>query len=154
MAGYALIKDGFVKNIVAWDGEGDPDTIFSGYQVIETSDTFYPAIGDAYVNGKLIRYPADGYEYVFNTESLQWQITAESDKQRAKDVVAQAIARKNNLLTEAQNTISLWQTELLLDMISEEDKEKLTQWVIYIKALKQVDTAKAPDIKWPDTPEY
>ncbi|EJI3741613.1 tail fiber assembly protein, partial [Escherichia coli] len=43
--------------------------------------------------------------------------------------------------------------ELQLGIISDEDKASLIAWVQYIKALKAVDTSKAPDIIWPELPE-
>lgn len=43
---------------------------------------------------------------------------------------------KIQLIDEAKSTISVWQSELLLDMISDEDKEDLTKWVKYIKAVQ------------------
>jgi len=67
--------------------------------------------------------------------------------------IAAAEEQKKALLLEAQTTISLWQTELQLDIISDEDKASLIAWMKYIKAVQAVDTSKAPDITWPDKPE-
>lgn len=72
--------------------------------------------------------------------------------QHAADVEA-AQQQKAALLAEAQTTISLWQTELQLGIISDEDKASLIAWMKYIKAVQAVDTSKAPDITWPDKPE-
>ncbi|HBR4776056.1 tail fiber assembly protein [Escherichia coli] len=72
--------------------------------------------------------------------------------QHAADVEA-ADQQKAALLAEAQTTISLWQTELQLGIISDEDKASLIAWMKYIKAVQAVDTSKAPDITWPDKPE-
>ena len=72
--------------------------------------------------------------------------------QHAADVEA-AEQQKAALLAEAQTTISLWQTELQLGIISDEDKASLIAWMKYIKAVQAVDTSKAPDITWPDKPE-
>lgn len=72
--------------------------------------------------------------------------------QHAADVEA-AEQQKAALLAEAQTTISLWQTELQLGIISDEDKASLIAWMKYIKAVQVVDTSKAPDITWPDKPE-
>ncbi|MFC2858652.1 tail fiber assembly protein [Citrobacter farmeri] len=67
--------------------------------------------------------------------------------------IAVAEEQKKALLLEAQATISLWQTELQLGLISDEDKASLIAWMNYIKAVQEVDTSKAPDITWPDKPE-
>lgn len=83
----------------------------------------------------------NGSEWVTDTEALH-----------AADVEA-AEQQKAALLLEAQATISLWQTELQLGIISDEDKASLIAWMNYIKAVQAVDTSKAPDITWPDKPE-
>ncbi|HEP0813123.1 tail fiber assembly protein [Enterobacter chengduensis] len=75
----------------------------------------------------------------------------DSDAQHAADVKA-ADQQKATLLTEAQETISFWQTELQLGIISDEDKASLIAWINYIKAVQAVDTSKAPDITWPTPP--
>ncbi|OQP31002.1 tail fiber assembly protein [Pantoea latae] len=63
-----------------------------------------------------------------------------------------AEARRRALLAEAQVKISIWQTELQLGIIDNEDKAKLTDWLSYIKALQKIDSSAAPDIEWPEVP--
>lgn len=73
-----------------------------------------------------------------------------------KDEAAQitlAEQTKTRLLSGAKNTISLWQTELQLGIISDDDKAQLIAWMRYIQALQKVDTATAPDIAWPEQPQ-
>ncbi|WP_210461665.1 tail fiber assembly protein [Pantoea ananatis] len=152
MSGYALIKDGYVVNIVVWDGQGDASAIFEGFNVIEVNEKFTARIGDAYIDGNLIPYPSDGYEYIFDKKTLSWAITDEGSKKKNDAQIEDAASKKSGLLSEAQQNISLWQTELLLGMISDDDKASLTNWVVYIKALKAVDTSKAPSIEWPSRP--
>lgn len=83
----------------------------------------------------------NGSEWVTDTEA-----------QHTADVEA-AEQQKAALLAEAQATISLWQTELQLGIISDEDKASLIAWMNYIKAVQAVDTSTAPDINWPEKPE-
>ncbi|RQM36856.1 tail fiber assembly protein [Erwinia psidii] len=64
---------------------------------------------------------------------------------------ALAEQQKAMLRTQAQSTISLWQTELQLDIISDEDKTRLIAWMKYIQALNTVDTTVA-EIVWPEKP--
>lgn len=71
--------------------------------------------------------------------------------QHAADVES-AEQQKAALLLEAKATISLWQTELQLGIISDEDKASLIAWMNYIKAVQAIDTPKAPDITWPIPP--
>ncbi|WP_336658295.1 tail fiber assembly protein [Enterobacter asburiae] len=98
----------------------------------------------------------DGYTSVAPTGSYQkWdgkKWMADTDVQHAADVKA-ADKQKAALLVEAQETISFWQTELQLGIISEEDKASLIGWMSYIKALKAVKTSAAPEITWPKQPE-
>ncbi|EHA0400808.1 tail fiber assembly protein [Salmonella enterica] len=67
--------------------------------------------------------------------------------------IMEAEQKKSALLAEAQSTISLWQTELQLGIISDDDKASLISWMKYIQALNAVDTSTAPDIEWPVKPE-
>ncbi|QGG10952.1 tail fiber assembly protein [Enterobacter cancerogenus] len=67
--------------------------------------------------------------------------------------VKEAEQKKSALLSAAQSTISLWQTELQLGIINDDDKASLIEWMKYIQALNAVDTSTAPDIEWPVKPE-
>ncbi|WP_208523851.1 tail fiber assembly protein [Escherichia coli] len=75
------------------------------------------------------------------------------------DINAQHVAeveaaeqQKSVQLLFAKEKIILWQTELQLGIISDEDKEKLISWVNYIKAVQAVDTQKPHNIIWPKKP--
>lgn len=76
----------------------------------------------------------------------------DADAQKGGQVAA-AQQKKASLLAEAQSAISLWQTELQLGIISDDDKANLIAWMKYIQALNAVDTSTAPDIEWPVKPE-
>lgn len=76
----------------------------------------------------------------------------DTDAQHAADVET-ADQKKAALLAQAQGKISLWQTELQLGIISDEDKESLIAWIGYIKAVTATDTSTAPDIEWPLHPQ-
>lgn len=69
-----------------------------------------------------------------------------------EQLIEQAGSHKSGLLVSAQSAISLWQSELLLGIISDKDKASLTSWIAYIKSVKAIDTSKAPDITWPEMP--
>ncbi|MEG0870365.1 MAG: tail fiber assembly protein [Hafnia sp.] len=130
MSIYALVKDGVVENTVIWDGEGD---LFPDYQVVELKENENAGPGWSY----------DGTEFY---------APAEPEKSH-EELVAEAKQHKEALLSEAQATIRLWQTELQLGIISDEDKASLSAWVRYIKALQAVEISTAPDITWPTAPE-
>ncbi|WP_409521730.1 tail fiber assembly protein [Pantoea sp.] len=40
----------------------------------------------------------------------------------------------------------------MLGIITDADKEKLTEWMKYIQDVQAVVTVAAPDIVWPDKP--
>lgn len=100
-------------------------------------------------------YPDNVTTIAPTTPYDQWNgkewVTDENALQRGQ--VLEADQKKAALLAGAQSTISLWQTELQLGIISDEDKVKLIAWMKYIQALQKVDTATAPDINWPVPPE-
>lgn len=70
-----------------------------------------------------------------------------------EEVRAAAANKKDTLILNARNKISLWQTGLQLGLISEEDKASLIVWMNYIQTLDALDTTLAPDIEWPPLPE-
>lgn len=70
-----------------------------------------------------------------------------------EESVSQAESTKNGLVLSAKQVISIWQSELLLGTISEQDKAKLSSWIAYIKSVLALDTANFPDITWPEKPE-
>ncbi len=75
----------------------------------------------------------------------------DAEAQHAADV-EKAEQKQSALLAEAQKTISLWQTELQLDIISDKDKVSLILWLTYIKELQSLDPDAVPNIKWPIPP--
>lgn len=85
----------------------------------------------------------------------KWDGTAwmtDVDAQHSADVAA-AEQTKQNLLAVARSTISIWQTELQLEIISDENKRQLIAWLSYIKDVQAIDTSTAPEINWPVPPE-
>lgn len=148
MAKYAIIKDGYVTNVVEWDGTGD---IFGNSTTLALSDTVSAKIDDAVVSGVVYAKPTDGFEYEFNSTSLAWEITAAGQTAKTAAEVAEAASTQTELLNAAQSTISLWQSELLLGTIGNSDKTLLTNWIAYIKDLQAIDTTSLP-VTWPDVP--
>ncbi|EMJ7958402.1 tail fiber assembly protein [Enterobacter chengduensis] len=104
------------------------------------------APGD-YPDGTTTLAPATPYD---TWNGSKW--VTDTEAQHTADVEA-AEQQKAALLVKAQATISLWQTELQLGIISDEDKASLIAWMNYIKAVQAVDTSAAPDINWPEKPE-
>nr|WP_314602180.1 tail fiber assembly protein [uncultured Enterobacter sp.] len=141
-AGSAICR---TKDFTAWEYVADHrgETVYS----TETGDAMMVSLLGDYPEGTTTLAPSTPYD---TWNGSEW--VTDTEVQHAADVEA-ADQQKTALLSEAQETISLWQTELQLGIISDEDKASLIAWMNYIKAVQAVDTSKAPDITWPDKPE-
>lgn len=83
----------------------------------------------------------DGEKWVTDTDAQQAEVMSDAGK------------KKSALISEANVITQAWQTQLLLGIITEEDKAALTKWMKYIQAVQVVDLQAAPDISWPLKPE-
>ncbi|EKI6742611.1 tail fiber assembly protein [Escherichia coli] len=109
--------------------------------LIEVSDNVFMEYSGTPPEGKERGVAEDGYPIWVSLPPLTPEEEAEA-----------AAQRKAVLLAEAQGAISIWQTELQLGIISEDDKASLISWLAYIKELQTVDTDAAPNINWPTAP--
>ena len=141
-SGFAVCR---TEDFTAWEYVADHrgETVYS----TETGDAMMVSLPGDYPEGTATLAPSTPYD---TWNGSEW--VTDTEAQQAADVEA-AEQQKVALLLEAQATISLWQTELQLGIISDEDKASLITWMKYIKAVQAVDTSKAPDITWPDKPE-
>lgn len=142
-------KDGFaICRTASLDGWEDV-TDHRGETVYDT-ETGQPvkitALGD-YSDSVTIVKPLTPYD---RWNGSEW--VTDEDAQKSGQTL-EAEQQKSSLLAEAQSTISLWQTELQLGIISDDDKASLIARMKYIQALNVVDTSTAPDIEWPVKPE-
>lgn len=142
-------KEGFAsrrtEDFTAWEYVADHrgETVYS----TETGEAMIISAPGDYPEGTTTLEPSTPYDTWSGNE---W--VTDTEAQHAADMEA-AEQQKAALLSKAQTTISLWQTELQLDIISDEDKASLINWLTYIKQLKGVHTSMAPDISWPVVPE-
>lgn len=141
-------KEGFAicrtADFTAWEYVADHrgETVYD----TETGESEIVSLPGDYPEGTTTLKPATPYD---TWNGSEW--VTDTEAQHAAEVEA-AEQQKAALLLEAQATISLWQTELQLGIISDEDKASLIAWMNYIKAVQAVDTSKAPDITWPTPP--
>ncbi len=87
--------------------------------------------------------------------SIRYFVHTDSDGYVTGMMVAvseQEKAIKSALLAEANTNTQPWQTQLLLGIISEEDKISLINWMMYYKKVQEIDASVAPNISWPDKP--
>ena len=135
----AVFKDG------GWNREAD----HRGEVVYSTADGMafiVDYIGDI-KDGFTTDAPGTPYDKWSGSE---W--VTDTEAQKAANVEA-AEQQKAHLLKAANSKISLWQTELQLGIISDDDKASLIAWIGYIKAVTATDTSTAPDIEWPVQPK-
>jgi len=83
----------------------------------------------------------DGKKWVTDT-------TAQRDA-----LISKALREKSAMISEANGLTQAWQTQLLLGIITEEDKASLTEWMKYIQEVQAVNVTDTPDIIWPQKPE-
>lgn len=127
---YALVVEDVVVNIVLWDGESEIEQN-EGELVACSSEV---GIGWSYQKGKFIKPPEPPL-----TQEEQIELANE----QKQELIASAMAHIES---------EMWNTELLLGRLSEEEKASFNAYLDYIDALKAVDTSTAPDITWPAQP--
>ncbi|MBS6436794.1 MAG: tail fiber assembly protein [Pantoea sp.] len=113
------------------------------------------ADGSAIVISELGDYPAYMTPLAPATVLDKWDgekwVTDANAQQAA--AVKSAAMKKSALISEANGITQAWQTQLLLGIITDEDKVSLTAWMKYIQAVQAVNITEAPEIIWPPKPE-
>ncbi|EHS7019694.1 phage tail fiber assembly protein [Escherichia coli] len=109
-------------------------------------------VGDEVFN-EFYQTVKDGKRRVTGENGLpKWEnIPERTAEEIRRDKVNEAARKKSFLLASAKETITGWQTDLILGIISDDEKEQLTQWRIYIKKVEAINPDDAPD-EWPDEP--
>ncbi|WP_154825883.1 tail fiber assembly protein [Enterobacter hormaechei] len=127
---YAIVINGIVANIIVWDGVNDWKP--SEGEVIPLSDN--AGIGWGYSDGKFSPPP-------------------EPEKTH-NELVEEAIAKKNSLIMSANEFMNgkQWPGKAAIGRLKGEELAQYNLWLDYLDALEAIDTASAPDIKWPTLP--
>lgn len=125
---YAVVKDGVVVNLIAWDGKGN----------------WQPEIGEAVqVHGMVSK------GWLYDGKTFFKPVGQPGDD----DDIHQAEELRQALLSDARLKVADWQTDLLLGTLSDEDKTKLIAWRRYIKALEAMTISDGAEISWPEPPD-
>lgn len=137
MKSIAVIHEGMVVNLALFDDAGVPDDFDFGYGpgtiwVDVTGMEIDAQIGFKYEDGNFIKPPTP-------------QPTRE-------ELILRAENDRYYLLQNANQVFVSWQTKLLLNRATEEEKAILNQWLDYFDNLRQLDLSNAPDIEWPEQP--
>lgn len=77
-------------------------------------------------------------------------VTDKAEK-KAADIAA-AETQKQYLIAEASQKTQLWQTQLMLGIITEEDKASLKEWMLYVQEVQAVDPSLGAGVVWPTPP--
>jgi len=99
-------------------------------------------------------YPAKTTPLKPATEYDQWdgaKWVTDLSAQKAADIRL-AENHKAALLNEASSKTQIWQTQLMLGIITDTDRAALTEWMKYIQAVQAVETTVKSYIRWPEKP--
>ncbi|RUT67199.1 hypothetical protein CKG00_13135 [Morganella morganii] len=66
--------------------------------------------------------------------------------------IQQAETKKQALIAEANQKTQMWQTQLILGIITEEDKASLKEWMLHVQEVQAVDPSLGADVVWPTPP--
>ncbi|HAG0390996.1 TPA: tail fiber assembly protein [Salmonella enterica] len=116
-----------------------PDTKSGDYQddLIPLADEHYHELMQGQVDGKYIEHRKGG------------PVLVEHREYTPEELVAQAEARKAELLAEAESVIAPLARAVKLGIATDEEQKRLEAWELYSVMVNRVDTS-APD--WPDIP--
>lgn len=131
MKNFAIVEAGVVTNVILWNGEAEwsPE---EGQTVIEVKAGVEAGIGYSIADGEFVA-PA-------TVTPSKEELIVEADKQ------------KQQILQSVNTTTQMWQTQLTLGIITNDDKEALTAWMKYAQSVNAVDTSASPNITWPSEP--
>lgn len=134
----ALYRDGSWLTVADHRGE----TVYSiddGSAIVITSPGEYPAKTTPLK-------PATEYD---KWGGAKW--VTDLSAQKAADI-RRAENHKAALLNEASSKTQIWQTQLMLGIITDTDRAALTSWMKYIQTVQATGTVTAPNVIWPDRP--
>lgn len=134
---YSPRKNGFVLEMqkAAFLENNDDD-------LIKVGDTVY----QEFTAGKagMIMTPDPGKK-----QPMKWVPIPPPTKEQ---LIEQAGYQKQALIAEASQKTQLWQTQLILGIITEEDKASLKEWMLYVQQVQAVDPSLEADVVWPTPP--
>ena len=99
-------------------------------------------------------YPADTTPLKPATTWDKWDGTKwvkDAEAEREAKIIAVEKERSTRI-AEANSVSAAWQAQLLLGIITEDDKERLTAWMAYVQKIQRIDGLSTPYVTWPDRP--
>ncbi len=79
-------------------------------------------------------------------------VWVDTPAQPREQQIALAESQKQALIAEANQKTQMWQTQLMLDIITEEDKANLKEWMLYVQQVQAVDPSLGAGVVWPTPP--
>lgn len=116
------------------------------YSTVDGSEIYITELGPL-PEDTTIQPPPGGF---VKWSGSEWERDKEAEKTAA---IADAEEKKARLLSNANEQVSDLRIKLMLDMITDSDKEKLKKLVVYLDAVKNLDVNTAPDVLWPEIPD-
>lgn len=135
----AIFREGKWQAIA--DHRGETVYVIADGAAIEVTEP-----GD-YPTGTTTLKPATDFD---KWDGTKW--VTDTDAQHQSRVSSFA-RQKAALISEANSITQAWQTQLLLGIITDEDKALLTEWMKYIQAVQAVNIQEASTITWPQKPQ-
>ncbi|EDH3766388.1 tail fiber assembly protein [Salmonella enterica subsp. enterica] len=127
---YSFKEKGFF-----WQPDTESDN--SPDDLIPLTDGYYRELMQGQVDGKYIEHRKGG------------PVLVEHREYTPEELVAQAEARKAELLADAESAIAPLARAVKLKIATDEEIKRLDAWELYSVMVNRVDTA-SPD--WPDVP--
>lgn len=122
-----------------YDSEINGDDI--PQDAVEINDEKWIELLNGQSDGKIISADDNGYPVLIAPPPLTHE-----------QHVAIAESQKQILIAEASQKTQLWQTQLMLGIITEEDKASLKEWMLYVQEVQAVDSSLGADVVWPTPP--
>ncbi|HHN8289389.1 tail fiber assembly protein [Morganella morganii] len=129
-----------------------PDTVKIEYEadgtIIRTSNdvsTLVP-VGRSVVEIKSLPDGFEDGEWMFDGKSVRKKVKSH------EQLIAEAEKQKQALISAANQKTQLWQTQLMLGIITEEDKASLKEWMLYVQKVQVVDPSLGAGVVWPTPP--
>ncbi|MDW7796076.1 tail fiber assembly protein [Morganella morganii] len=122
-----------------YDSEINGDDI--PQDVVEITDETWMELLSGQEEGKVISADENGYPVLIDPPPLSHERH-----------VAMAESQKQALIAEASQKTQLWQTQLMLGIITDEDKASLKEWMLYVQEVQAVDPSLGAAVVWPTPP--
>ncbi|MCJ7926431.1 MAG: tail fiber assembly protein [Pantoea vagans] len=137
MGSYALVSDGKVINTILWDG---PDTAEMNFgenvTAVELDSSITVNVGYNYSDGEFSKPP----------------LTEEEIEGQKANQIAINTSKKESLMSESGQMISVLQDAVDLDMATDEEESSLLLWKKYRVILSRIDANTGDAVSWPATP--